>query len=48
MPIAIVLYIVWAQTIATTLYGVTVCGYLTVAFVSVAVFCILFYSVWYK
>ncbi len=48
LPISIVVFILWGQTIATTLYGLTVCGFLCVAILSVAVLLILFYNLWYK
>ena len=48
LPISIVIFILWAQTIATTLYGLTVCGFLCVAFLSAAAIVILFYNLWYR
>ncbi len=47
-PLAIVIYILWGQCIATTLYGVTVCGYLTVANLSLITLIILFYNLFYR
>lgn len=46
-PLAIVVYILWGQCIATTLYGVTVCGFLTVANLAVITLIILFYNLYY-
>lgn len=46
-PLAIVIYILWGQCIATTLYGVTVSGFLTVANLSVIALILLFYNLYY-
>lgn len=46
-PLAIVVYILWGQCIATTLYGVTVCGFLTVANLSIIALILLFYNLYY-
>jgi hypothetical protein len=47
-PLAIVIYILWGQCLATTLYGVTVCGFLTVANLSVIALILLFYNLFYR
>jgi hypothetical protein len=46
--LAIVIYILWAQCIATTLYGITVCGFLTVVNVTVITLIISFYNFYYR
>jgi hypothetical protein len=47
-PLAIVVYILWGKCIATTLYGVTVCGFLTVANLSIIALILLFYNLFYR
>ena len=47
-PLAIVIYILWGQCIATTLYGVTVSVFLTVANLSVIALILLFYNLFYR
>jgi len=44
----IVVFILWVQSIGTTLYGLAVCGYLTIAFVSLTILLILFYNLYYR
>ena len=46
-PLSIIVYILWAQCIATTLYGITVCGFLTVANLSIIALILLFYNLYY-
>jgi hypothetical protein len=40
----IIIYIVWAQSIATTPYGLTVCGYIVVGELSVILLLIILYN----
>ena len=46
-PIVIVVYILWVQTIAKSLYGYTVCGFLTVGELAVMVLILLIYNCGY-
>ena len=46
-PIVIVVYILWVQTIAKTLYGLTVCGFLTVGELGVMLLILLIYNCGY-
>jgi hypothetical protein len=48
VPIAIVIYILWAQCIAATPYGQTVCGFLTVANLSIVAILVAFYNIFYR
>lgn len=46
LPIAVVVEILWAQSIAIDQYGITVCGFLGVAIVAVAVLLTLFFKLY--
>ena len=41
-------FILWVQSIGTSLYGFAVCGYLTIAFLALALILILFYNLYYR
>lgn len=46
--LAIVVHIMWVQSIATTLYGLKVCAFLAVASLAVIGFLVLFYNCYYR
>jgi hypothetical protein len=46
--LSIVVNILWVQSIATTPYGLTVCGFLAVASLAVIGFLVLFFNCYYR
>jgi hypothetical protein len=46
--LAIVVNILWVQSIATTLYGLNVCAFLAVGSLAVIIFLILFFNCFYR